>query len=221
MGMAEAGYLPRSRGWLWAEFLALYIGAPLAIALFLPPRNMFPALFALTLFGLILLWRTGGFQWRSLIRGWRRIDWRFAIAFAISVAAIGWAIMMVSRPGYVLPFSGARMRFLAMIWVLYPLLSALPQELIFRPLFFHRFGALFPDPRTAILCNAFVFSFAHLMYWSVVVAILTFLGGAIFAHAYQRRGFPSAWLLHALAGNMLFAVGMGYYFYSGNVVRPF
>lgn len=53
------------------------------------------------------------------------------------------------------------------------------------------------------------------------MAALTFVGGWIFARAYLRHGFPAAWLLHALAGNLLFTVGMGAYFYSGNVVRPF
>ena len=69
--------------------------------------------------------------------------------------------------------------------------------------------------------NAFVFSFAHLMYWSVVVAVLTLIGGWIFARAYLIRGFPSAWILHGIAGNVLFTVGMGAYFWSGAVVRPF
>ena len=33
-----------SRGLLWAEFAALYIGAPLGIALFMPGRLLFPAI---------------------------------------------------------------------------------------------------------------------------------------------------------------------------------
>ena len=33
-----------SRGLLWAEFAALYIGAPLGIALFMPGNLLFPAL---------------------------------------------------------------------------------------------------------------------------------------------------------------------------------
>ena len=219
--MAEQSHVALGRGWLWAEFAALYIGAPLAIALFLPPRMLFPALFAFTLAGLLLLWRTGGFDWRALVRGWRRVNWGFAVLFTAGVALIGWAIMQATNPDYVLNLTGPRIRFLMLIWLLYPLLSALPQELIFRPLFFHRFGSLFPDPSHALIVNAAIFSFAHLMYWSWVVAILTFAGGLFFARAYVTRGFPSAWLLHALAGNAIFAVGMGYYFWSGNVVRPF
>lgn len=137
------------------------------------------------------------------------------------MALIGHAIIQIARPDYARPLTPERLRFLAVIWLLYPLLSALPQELIFRALFFHRFAPLFPNREAAVLVNAAVFSFAHLMYWSVVVAVLTFAGGWIFARAYLRRGFPSAWLLHAIAGNVLFSVGMGAYFWSGAVVRPF
>lgn len=213
--------IDRRRFWLSCEFAALYIGAPLAIALFLPPRMLFAALFVFMVAGLALLWRTGGFQWRSLVRGWSRVNWLFLLIFTVGVGVMGWAIMMATHPDYVIPLSPARVRFLAMIWALYPLLSALPQELIFRPLFFHRYGSLLPHGNAAIILNAAIFSFAHLMYWSWVVAILTFVGGLVFARGYLRRGFPTAWLFHAMAGNMLFAVGMGYYFWSGNVVRPF
>ncbi|CAM3039422.1 CAAX protease self-immunity [Paracoccus aminovorans] len=209
------------RGLLWAEFAALYVGAPLAIAVFMPPRLLFPALFVFSLAGLALLWRTGGFEWHGLIRGWRAVPPWQILAFGLVVALIGWSIVQLARPEYFRPLTPERLRFLAVIWLLYPLLSALPQELIFRALFFHRFSSLFPDRATAVLANAAVFSFAHLMYWSLVVAVLTFVGGWIFARAYLLRGFPSAWLLHAIAGNVLFTVGMGAYFWSGGVVRPF
>lgn len=204
---------------LWVEFAALYLGAPLAIAVLLPPRAMFPALFALTLAGLALLARTGGFDWRGLWRG--RIAPAQVAGFGLLVGLVGLAVLGLLRPDRLVLPGVARWRLLGMIWLLYPLLSALPQELIFRPLFFHRYGALLPNPRHAVLLNATVFSFAHLMYWSVVVLTLTFAGGLIFARAYLTRGFPTAWALHAIAGNVLFTVGMGVYFWSGNVVRPF
>ncbi|MFV0301432.1 MAG: CPBP family intramembrane glutamic endopeptidase [Paracoccus sp. (in: a-proteobacteria)] len=218
--VADASVALRSRRWLWAEFAALYLGAPLAIALFLPPQRMFTALFLFTIAGLLLLWRSGGFRWRRLVRG-RRMPWREIAGIALATLVAGVAILSVSRPEAIFAILRARPEFLLLIWALYPLLSALPQELIFRPLFFHRYGALLPHGKAAIALNAAVFSFAHLMYWSWIVAIMTFVGGWFFARAYLRHGFPAAWALHAVAGNMLFAVGMGYYFYSGNVVRPF
>lgn len=212
--------MPR-RAALWAEFLGLFVGAPLAIALFWPPRQMFAALFAFTVVGVGLLWWTGNFDWRDLVRGWGRVRWGRSLAFGAVVALTGLAVMRLTQPGFIPNLSPDRLRFLALLWCLYPLLSALPQELIFRPLFFHRYGCLFASAAQARLANAALFSLAHLMYWSWVVLALTFIGGWIFAWVYLRRGFPAVWVLHGIAGNMLFTVGMGRYFFSGNVVQPF
>jgi uncharacterized protein len=219
--VADAPDAVRPRFWLGVEFAALYIGAPLAIALFMPPHLLFRALAVFSLAGMGLLWLTGGFGWRSLVRGWRRLPWAEIAGIALITLAAGALILWQTRPAALFAMARARPEFLAVIWLFYPFLSALPQELIFRPLFFHRYAAILPQGRAAIALNAAIFSFAHLMYWSWIVAILTFLGGWFFARAYLRHGFPSAWVLHAVAGNVLFAVGMGVYFYSGNVVRPF
>ena len=104
----------------------------------------------------------------------------------------------------------------------YPVLSALPQELVFRPLFFRRYGAILPGGGAGLGLNAVLFSLAHLMYWSWIVAAMTLAGGLIFARAYEvERSFPMAVVLHSVAGLVIFATGMGVYFYSGNVERPF
>ncbi|WP_103172970.1 type II CAAX prenyl endopeptidase Rce1 family protein [Paracoccus sp. SY] len=219
--VADAPDAVRPRARLWVEFAALYIGAPLAIALFMPPHLLFRALAVFSMVGMGLLWLTGSFRWRSLVRGWRRLPWAEILGIALITLAAGALILWQTRPGALFAMARAWPERLAAIWLFYPFLSALPQELIFRPLFFHRYAAILPQGRAAIALNAAVFSFAHLMYWSWIVAILTFLGGWFFARAYLRHGFPSAWVLHAVAGNILFAVGMGVYFYSGNVVRPF
>lgn len=210
-----------NRGGLWVEFAALYLGAPLAIALLLPPRLMFAALALFSLLGLMLLSRTGGFDWRGLFRGWRRVPWTAVALLALATLGAGVVLLTAFQPDALFAMLRANPAFLGVIWVVYPLLSALPQELVFRPLFFHRYGALLPMGPAAIVLNAAIFSFAHLMYWSPVVLLLTFVGGLVFAGAYVRHGFPAAFVLHAVAGNVLFAVGMGVWFYSGNVVRPF
>jgi len=206
---------------LAAEFALLFVAIPVAIALFLPPSMLFPALFAFSALGLILLWWTGGFDWRALLRGWGRFDLRLFLAFAAVTLIASVAVLYVTRPEALFSFLRRDPRFLLIIWLLYPLLSALPQELIFRVLYFHRYARLFRGPRQAVLANAAIFSLAHLMYWNWIVLIFTFAGGLAFAIGYLRRGLPWAWALHAIAGNILFAVGMGIYFYSGNVVRPF
>ncbi|MBU2958159.1 CPBP family intramembrane metalloprotease [Paracoccus sp. 1_MG-2023] len=210
-----------SHRWLKIEFAALYIGAPLAMAIYLPPGRLFQALVIFSLAGIALLYATGGFQWRVLVRGWSRLPWLEILGITLATLFAGWAILATLQPDALFSLIRNRPEFLPFIWVFYPLLSALPQELIFRPLFFHRYGAILPHGQAAIALNAAVFAFAHLMYWSLIVAVMTFVGGWIFGRAYLRHGFPSAWVLHAVAGNVLFAVGMGAYFYTGNVVRPF
>lgn len=218
---AAAPATRRRRLLRWAEFAALFVLAPLLIALFLPPRMMFPALALFSLAGLGLLLLTGGFDWRFLRRGWRQLPWAEAGLIAAAVLVAGTAILSATRPGALFALPRQAPQFMLLIALLYPLLSALPQELIFRALFFHRYGAMMPSRRVAMLANAAVFAHAHLMYWSLVVLAMTAVGGWLFARAYLDRGFPAAWFLHALAGNLLFAVGMGVYFYSGAVQRPF
>ncbi|WP_371808538.1 CPBP family intramembrane glutamic endopeptidase [Ruegeria sp. HKCCA6948] len=204
------------------EFGLFFIAVPLVIAVFFPPDWMFPALFAFTGLGIVLLHATPGFAWAELRYGWANWSAAELGVFALVTAAFCTALIYLTRPDAAFFLLKHRPEMLAFIWVGYPLLSALPQELLFRPLFFRRYRAILPKGRKADLLNAAVFSFAHLMYWSWIVAVMTFAGGLLFSWAYRKRGsFFYAVLLHAIAGNIIFAVGLGIYFYSGNVQRPF
>ena len=207
---------------LWAELAGLYIGVPLVVAVFLPPNWMFPVLFAMTGVGIWLLHVTAGFHWRDLGRGMGDINWGLVAGFTGVTAVICYAVINWMAPGALFRFAQTQPRLLIMIMLLYPVLSALPQEVIYRALFFRRYGALVPWVNGAIVFNAALFSLGHLMYWSVTVATMTFFGGLIFARSYAvSRNFPQTVLLHAIAGNLIFAFGLGIYFYSGNVTRPF
>lgn len=208
---------------LWIEFICLYIVSPLALAVVLPPIALFPGLVALTVVGLVLLGATPGFRWRDLLKGARRIGWGLVLTFTAATAVVGYVLMLATEPRALLTLPREMPRLMAVIVLLYPFLSALPQEVIFRPLFFRRYGPLLPArPRTQVVLNAAIFAGAHLMYWSLVVAVMTFAGGLVFAWSYRMRGnFPEAVVLHSVAGIVLFALGLGIFFYSGNIRRPF
>ncbi|MGQ0565171.1 MAG: lysostaphin resistance A-like protein [Gemmobacter sp.] len=204
---------------LWAEFAVLYLALPLVIAVVLPPGSMFPALFAGTAAGLYLLHRTAGFHWRDLVRG--RVEAVPVALFAAATCAVA-LVVSLATTGDPLRFIRSNPGFFLVVMVFYPLLSALPQEMLFRALWFRRYGAILPGGWPGMVLNAAVFSLAHLMYWSGIVAMMTFAGGLAFAWAYERRGsFPMAVAMHALAGQIVFALGLGMFFYSGNVLRPF
>ncbi len=218
--MVDAGVVGAvGRGRLWVEFVALFFGVPVAIAAILPASSMFPVLFAATALGVVLLHRTPGFAWSEL-RG--RVDWRVVAGFAAVTLACAFVVSWVTTGGRPFAFAAANPGLMVAILILYPVLSALPQELVFRPLFFRRYGPILPDGAAGLILNAAVFSFAHLMYWSWIVTAMTFAGGLAFAWAYRVRGsFPLAVVLHGVAGPILFLLGLGMFFYSGNVSRPF
>ena len=212
----------KSRSALWVEFWLLFIAAPVAIAVFLPATVMFPALFAMTAVGLWLLHRTDGFSWRDLKEGAGALDAGLIGKFGAVVLGVSLIVIWTTRPEAAFILIRQEPLLMLMIATLYPIVSALPQEIVFRPLFFRRYARLLPRGRKVLWINAMIFSLAHLMYWSWVVAVMTFAGGLVFAWAYEeKRSFPLAFVLHSVAGVVLFAVGMGVYFYSGNVVRPF
>jgi membrane protease YdiL (CAAX protease family) len=142
-------------------------------------------------------------------------------AFAAITLAVALSVALATSDDP-LQFVRERPGFFILVMLFYPILSALPQELLFRVLWFRRYGGILPGGNAGLVLNAAVFSLAHLMYWSGIVTAMTFAGGLAFAWAYQRRGsFAMAVVLHGLAGQIVFALGLGMFFYSGNAARPF
>ncbi|MDR1360145.1 MAG: CPBP family intramembrane metalloprotease [Deltaproteobacteria bacterium] len=108
------------------------------------------------------------------------------------------------------------------LWLLiilfYPLLSVLPQELIFRVWVFEAHPSLWASPLAPCLVSAVFFGWAHIIYagWFAVAA--TTLGGLALAWNYlQNRSRPGAiWPLcleHSLFGLSMFTVGLGRHFF--------
>lgn len=202
------------------EFTLFFVALPVLLALAMPPRALFPVLLAMTGVGLWLLQRTEGFHWRELTQGALRLPQ--ALAFAALVAAASGAALAIWAPGAAFGLIRARPGFYLVIVVLYPILSAFPQEVLFRALWFRRYGAILPGGWPGLLLNGAAFSLAHLMFWNGVVTVMTFAGGVIFAWVYRRQGsFRQAVLLHCIAGWVLFGMGLGIWFYLGNATRPF
>jgi len=105
----------------------------------------------------------------------------------------------------------------AFIMVMYPIMSVIPQELVYRTFFFHRYGPLFGGARVpAIIVNGLLFGFAHVMFGSYISIALTAMLGCLLAWRYlEARSFWAVWLEHSLYGCMVFTVGLGHYFFTG------
>ena len=101
-----------------------------------------------------------------------------------------------------------------LIMILYPVLSAFPQEIVYRSFFFKRYGNLFKNKKVLIFVNAFLFSFAHIIYLNPIVILFTFIGGLIMAESYSKHNsLIKVSIEHGLYGDIVFTSGLGAYFY--------
>lgn len=210
--------LPASRAQLWAEFAALFIGVPMLMLETFGLYPLFPVILALAGVAALLLHFTPHWRWRNLWRGPVLGEWRIILGFALATTLVCLAVIFALAPQRFLDLPQNRTGLWLVILVLYPLLSAFPQEIIFRSLFFERYGGLFPGPWAAILVNGAAFGFGHLFFGNWVTIVMTGCGGAIMGWAYMRhRSLGLAWALHSLAGQILFTIGLGIFFYHGAI----
>jgi membrane protease YdiL (CAAX protease family) len=97
-----------------------------------------------------------------------------------------------------------------LIVVVYPLLSVLPQALVYRALFERRYAMTFSSPRVSLLVGVLIFCLAHIPFQNVWALAFTLPGGFLFLRTYRRTN--ALWLStleHALYGDLLFTVGWG------------
>ena len=203
------------------ECALLFFLLPLVLWLFRQTLafKVVPLLMGLGPLALIYLYRAKDFD-RSVffrIRGRLGQVRSMALLFCL----LGPLMVLASRlivPEHFLAFPREKPAIWALVMLLYPLLAALPQEIIFRCFFFHRYGRLFNGTRALILFNGISFGLFHLFYGNWAAPILSGLGGVLFAWRYSRSGsLPVTALEHALWGNLLFTAGLGWFFYSGSI----
>ena len=107
-----------------------------------------------------------------------------------------------------------------MVVLFYPLLSVIPQEIIFRSFFFRRYEQLFNTPNKIILFSGLAFGWVHILLLNWVAVIFSAVGGIIFASTYNRtKSLALTCLEHALYGCFIFTIGLGFYFYHGQAVH--
>ncbi len=104
------------------------------------------------------------------------------------------------------------------IFIFYPFISAVPQEFIFCTFFFIRYKSLFRNEKNLVLTSAIIFCFAHIFSINWVAPFLSLFGGLMFANTYKKtKSLILVSLEHALYGNSLFALGLGWFFWGGSV----
>ena len=209
-----------SRPYRFAELLLFTVGFPLAIMHFGLIRHMLPTLWIIAIYCLLVHRFTTGERlrdvWRasSITRGELRNLFSLLVVSAVFLG-VATAVLLPER---LFGFIAERPLTWALVMVLYPVLSVLPQEIIFRLFFFERYKDFFNRSQVMILTSGLAFGFAHIIFENWVAPLLCAIGGILFAMTYSRRkSLALVSLEHALYGDLIFTVGLGYYFYHGSV----
>jgi len=211
----------RSRLFLATEFLVLFIGLPVSLffrlAGQLPPL---PLLWAVALYCLVVLLRDPTFDRGQL---WNAGPLRSQLPQLLGLFASGVVIVTLLihqyAPNLLLALPRKQPLLWAIIMVGYPVLSVLPQGLIYRAFFFHRYRTLVafaPATRSwiMILASGATFALMHIVFHNWIALALTFPGGILFALRYcNTRSMAVSSLEHALYGCFLFTIGLGEFFY--------
>ena len=219
--------------WLAVEMAAIFGLAPLAmddlihgttvrslVERFVPSGQigLFAALMPVLLGVLLFLLADRSFSLaRELTRGfgWRALLGIVAV-FVIGGGAVA-AYMSSVYPALFLEFPTRRPDTFKRIMLLYPLMSVIVQELVFRTFFFHRYGPLFgTQTALAVLLNGLLFGYAHIVMGNAFAVWSTAIVGCLFAYRYvSTRSLWAVWLEHSLWGALVFTVGLGRWFFTG------
>jgi hypothetical protein len=137
----------------------------------------------------------------------------------VPVGAVALVVLtLLIDPTRLLGLARERPLLWAVVLILYPVLSAYPQELIFRTFFFHRYARLIGDPRWVIAGSALSFGLAHAFLSNWIAPVLSAIGGFLFARTYAHSASTlQASLEHAIWGDLVFTIGLGWYFYGGSL----
>ncbi len=206
---------------LWAELLLVFVGLPgLLFAVRGSVRGLIiPLIMLAGLVCWLLLRRTPGFDMQRLWNGrdfWRHFARTLSVMLPLGLfcTAFSWYY----EPERFLAFPLNAPTFWLVVMCCYPVLSAYPQELIYRVYFMHRYAPLFRRPWQLMLASALAFGWAHAFLGNWIAPLFTALGGLLFARTYLRSGsLLQTALEHGLWGDLLFSVGIGWYFYAGSI----
>ena len=209
------------RPWL---VLAAFALAPLLLSAWGTRLRPFPLhlLVLLGVGGLAFVWMRRKFAsrrlWARPPSGW----WRGPLLRAVILFFAVTAYVLACEPDSAFSLLVDRPRLWLAVMILYPLLSVLPQEILFRVCLMDILETTPTGrPRQAwipILGSALLFGWAHVIYAGYAAMLSTCLAGLALGWNYHcNRIRPGAiWPLlleHSLYGQIIFSTGLGHYFY--------
>ncbi|KAB1440275.1 CPBP family intramembrane glutamic endopeptidase [Pseudodesulfovibrio senegalensis] len=206
-----------ANNFLWLEFLSLFGLVPVAYATGIIPLPRIPLLLAIFLGCLGYLLKNKHYDKTELLNGisGNRQEIRAMLLRACLVALGAGLLVMAMEPAQLFGFPRQKPLLWLAVMILYPLVSAYPQELIYRAFLFHRYRPILKSETATMWASILAFAFLHIIFGNWLAVALTIPAGYLFARVYVKTGsLLMASIEHALYGCIIFTVGLGKYFYS-------
>ncbi len=198
----------------WIELIVIFIGGPLIFYFNILRIPKFIPLLLVFAVSIVYLLLSKSFNRKAFgINGFD--NWKdFGIRIGITLLVITLLSLTLLPKEHLFELPINHPWIWVMIMIFYPLWSAFTQEVIYRGFYFHRYSPLFKSEKIAILVNAFLFGFLHIIFRNWVAVAATIVIGLVWAYTYTKHGsllIVSA--EHAIVGNYIFTIGLGYFFY--------
>ena len=193
------------------EFFGIYFVIPTILFLL---NNKFVTLlsfYGVTLFVVYKLKYEEKFCFATLFK---KVDWAYCFFFFIIFLISGYLYTYALDESLLLNFPRESFFVWLIVMFIYPFLSVIPQEIIFRVFFFSRYKTYFLNKNTfLVVINSIVFSFCHIVFNNLHALVITGIVSPIFAHAYINKSFLTCVVIHTLGGQIIFTLGLGKYFF--------
>ncbi len=201
----------------WLALLLLWVLPPIIILSLKLRLLMFIALWLSAGLLFVLLKRNQQLRWRQewnwlgFKQGWRLVLSRFIILALIITPLVYWF-----KPDLFLNLPLNRPQLWALIMLIYPLFSVLPQELIYRSFLYHNYAAIWQKHSWLYpLASALTFGWLHIIFLNPVAVVMCLVGGCLFGQTYQQhKSLALVCFEHTLYGCLIFTIGLGQFFYS-------
>jgi hypothetical protein len=207
--------IKQTKIYLTAEMLIVFFGLPILFYFDVINPPEIPALIILALICSLYLFRTKKFDNYSLIKlkGIKPLLPKILIrSIPISIGLTFLTYIILPKKFFHFPINEPF--FWILVVLFYPILSAYPQELVYRAFFINRYKPLFNSRLQLILVNMAAFGLLHIIYENLIAVGITFFGSYVFYKTYENSNSVLVTALeHALYGNIIFTIGLGYYFY--------
>ena len=202
--------------WRWSEYLFLFWALPILLFIFREHLAyvLMPLIVIVAGVCSYLLFKKGILQcqWQKIKATKARHFRPIVLVFMLLATPVILLIAYFIPDKFLdLPINSTQTWLLVLL--LYPVISVIPQELIFRSYFFHRYRKLFRSEHSRWLLSSFSFGLAHLLYANWIAVTMSFFGGLLFGYRFMAsKNIGVVIIEHSLWGIFIFTSGLGSYF---------